>query len=528
MPATASRVLFLGLDGGTMSALAPWFDRGLVPNLAALWKRSAFGALRSSDPMVTPVAWTSFSTGCTPPDHGVHDFYYIDDQDRTIRSNHAGRVRVPTLWQVLSAAGRGVVSLNLPMTYPQPRVNGIVVAGADAPGLDWAFAQCPDFGREVAAKLPDFTHKIVWKARPRTLDELRPRAARTRAIFRAQAAAAELADARTDWSALMVHFHNLDSLQHRLWPYLDVDGTGVRDTPWNAEVDSCLRALDEGVGRLLDLASRRDAAVIAVSDHGFGPCKALVNVNGLLRRAGLQRGLLYGTRFRYRAQRLGDRFHRWLTRRAPGGPGRRLPRSVEGSLGCDWKRTRAFAPFGQLSGCIYLHPETAAHADAADRVSREVIAVCRDARDPETNAPLFRDVFSTADRYGLDPAEQGIPDVLALSADGYQAQAKWGVSLRNQILRPDPNLPATHWRDGIIAIDAPDVRPGGHLRADLHDVAPTTLALLGLPVPETMDGRILHEAFDAPLEVRYGARPVIEENPDYSTLLAAGFGAGSD
>jgi predicted AlkP superfamily phosphohydrolase/phosphomutase len=525
MSATASRVLFLGLDGGTMSALGPWFDRGLMPNLAALWKRSAFGTLRSSDPMVTPVAWTSFSTGCTPVDHGIHDFYHLDPHDRTIRSNHAGRVLVPTLWQVLSAEGREVVSLNLPMTYPPPRVKGIVVAGADAPGHEWAFAQCPAFGREVTAKLPEYTHKIVWKNRPRTLDDLRARAARNRAIFRAQAQAAEMADSRTDWSALMVHYHNLDSLQHRLWPYFDVDATGVRDAPWNAEVDSCLRALDESVGRLLDLASKRDAAIIAVSDHGFGPCKAIVNVNGLLRRAGLQRGLIYGTRFRYRAQRLGDRFHRWLTRRAPGGPGRRLPRSVEGAVGCDWKRTLAFAPFGQLSGCIYLHPETTAHAEVADRVIREVIEVCRESRDPETNAPLFRDVFSTAERYGIDPADRGVPEVLALSSDGYQAQAKWGVSLRNELLRPDPNLPATHWREGIIAIEGMGVRPGENLQANLHDVAPTTLALLGLPVPESMDGRVLHEAFESPLPVRYGARPVIEQDPDYSTLLAAGFGA---
>ena len=131
----------------------------------------------------------------------------------------------------------------------------------------------------------------------------------------------------------MVHFHNLDSLQHRLWPYLDVDETGVIDPPWNLEVERCMAALDESAGRLMELASKRDAAIVAVSDHGFGPCKALVNVNGLLRRAGLQRGLMYGTRFRYRARRLGDRFHRWLTRRAPGGradgsPGRSRARSA--------------------------------------------------------------------------------------------------------------------------------------------------------------------------------------------------------
>src|SRR5215472_2588142 len=203
MPALASRVVFLGLDGGTMSVFGPAFDRGLLPNLASLWRRSAHGILRSSAPMVTPVAWTSFSTGCTPPAHGIHEFYYVEPSDRTIRPNHAGRVRVPNLWQVLSAAGREVVSLNLPMTYPPPRVRGLVVAGSDAPGLDWAFAQCPDFGAEVFANIPDYSHKIVWKHRPRTLDDLRRLAARNRAVFRAQAEAAERADRQTDWSAMM-------------------------------------------------------------------------------------------------------------------------------------------------------------------------------------------------------------------------------------------------------------------------------------------------------------------------------------
>jgi predicted AlkP superfamily phosphohydrolase/phosphomutase len=526
MPASATRVVFLGLDGGTMTVLRPWFDRGLLPNLASLWRRSAFGTLRSSEPMVTPVAWTSFATGCTPPVHGIHEFYYVDPSDRTVRANHSGRVRVPSLWQVLSAAGHEVVSLNLPMTYPPPRVRGLVVAGSDAPGLDWAFAQCPDFGAEIFAELPDYTNKIVWKDRPRTLDSLRSQAARNRAIFRAQAEAAERADARTDWSALLVHFHNLDSLQHRLWPYLDVDETGLRQAGWNAEVEGCLRTLDESAGRLLELASKRDAAVIAVSDHGFGPCRALVNVNGLLRRAGLQRALMYGTRFRYRAQRLSGRFHRWLTRQAPGGAGRRLPRSIEGQIGCDWKRTVAFAPFGQLSGCILLNRAVVGRESLAERIRRDVIEVCRAARDPATDTPLFTDVFDVAGRYGVDPAAEGLPDVLALSRDGYQAQAKWGVSLKNELLRPDPNLPGTHWMDGVIAIDAPDVRPGHRLLANLQDVAPTALAMLGVRVPKGMEGRVLHEAFETPLPVRYGSRPVIETDPRFEALLAAGFGAG--
>jgi predicted AlkP superfamily phosphohydrolase/phosphomutase len=41
--APVSRVLFLGLDGGTMTVLRPAFQRGWMPNLAALWRRSATG-----------------------------------------------------------------------------------------------------------------------------------------------------------------------------------------------------------------------------------------------------------------------------------------------------------------------------------------------------------------------------------------------------------------------------------------------------------------------------------------------------
>lgn len=527
MTAQAPRVLFLGLDGGTRAVLEPAFERGWLPNLSALWRRSASGALRSSDPMVTPVAWTSFLTGCQPPTHGIHEFYHIDPADRSIRPNHAGRIRVPTLWHVLDLHDRPVVSINVPMTYPPPKVRGLIVGGSDAPGLDWAFAQCPEFGRAVRAALPEFSHKIVWKRRPRRLEELRALAERNRAVFKAQADAALMADARCEWSVLMVHFHNLDSLQHRLWPYLELDDTGRRERGWNEEVVSCLRALDDAAGQLLELAARRGAAVVAASDHGFGPCRALVSVNGLLRRAGLQRGLPYGTRFRYRASRIGDRLRRWRARQSPEGGAQRHARSIEGQVGCDWKRTIAFAPFGQLSGSIFLNSTLVMNEAERDRAAREVIGACLEARSPETGERLFVDAFQVQDRYGLDPAREGLPDVLALSADGYQAQAKWSA-LQSGWTRPDWNLPATHYVEGVVAIDAPGVRAGGHLAANLHDLAPTALSLLGLPIPVYMEGRVLHEAFSGPLATQYDASTAYGVPPgsdgDYALTGAVGEG----
>lgn len=523
-----ARVLFLGLDGGTMTAFRPLFERGVMPNLAALWRRSATGLLRSSDPMVTPVAWTNFSTGCTPSVHGIHEFSYLDADTREIHANHAGRVRVPTLWHVLHAEEREVALLNLPMTYPPPQVRGLVVAGSDAPTLAGAFARCPEFGAALMAKHPRYTHKIVWKGRPKTLADVQARAAWNRAVFAAQADAALRADACTDWTTMMVHFHNLDSIQHRLWPEMDVDATGVQRAGWNTEVESCLTALDQAIGQLLELADRRDATVIAVSDHGFGPCRAVVDMNAVLRRTGLQTAPNFATRVHRRASRASDRLRRWIARRSSANAGLRTSRSVEAQVGCDWSQSRVFAPLGQLSGCIYLNPQLVRTQSDQERVTQEVIEACRDQVDPETGDLLFRDIFSVADRYGIDPDEQGAPHVVALSADGYQAQAKWPRGDRSWI-RPEPNLPATHYREGVLAIDSPGIRRGATLSADLHDLAPTVLAMLGLGIPDWMEGRVLDEAFHQPLDAMSSHLSITKNDPSLDAdLVAAGFGAANE
>src|SRR4051794_39590636 len=122
MPATIDRIVILGLDGATWTVLGPMIDRGVMPNLAALRARSAHGTLRSCIPPVTSAAWTTMQTGCAPTRHGVFDHRYYDAAAGRMKVNHSGRVRVPTLWSLLSDAGRSVAVINLPGTHPPPRV----------------------------------------------------------------------------------------------------------------------------------------------------------------------------------------------------------------------------------------------------------------------------------------------------------------------------------------------------------------------------------------------------------------------
>ena len=55
--------------------------------------------------------------------------------------------------------------------------------------------------------------------------------------------------------------------------------------------------------------------------------------------------------------------------------------------------------------------------------------------------------------------------------------------------------------EGVLIAAGPAVPPGRDARgdADLLDIAPTVLHLLGVPVPDDMDGRVLAEILDPSL-----------------------------
>jgi predicted AlkP superfamily phosphohydrolase/phosphomutase len=497
MANTFERLLILGLDGATWTVLDPMRRRGLMPNLDALLARSAHGALRSIVPPVTTAAWTTVMTGCGPARHGVFDHRYYDTATGQMKVNHSGRVRVPTFWHLIAQAGRPVVSLNVPATYPPLAVRGVVVSGMDAPHLDAALSGAPEFALRLRAEVPGYSLRYFWKRAPQSLDELVENARLTAESFRGRAEGGLLADKMVpDWAALMVQFQNLDPFQHRAWRYLNVDETGIDDPPWNAAASAVLRGLDDAIGPLLALADRLGAAILVVSDHGFGPCLGRVHVNRILIAAGIARLPGLSGKLRRRARQAADHFRLWGAKRGlPGARASSFDLSVAAQFPFDWKRTIAFAPHQDTAAMIYLN-SAARTAGAPLQTLRQVddaLASARDAlasaRHPETGKVLFPKIVATAESYGLDPAREGYPDLIALPDDPYWVRTK--LAPGTAWVEADANLPGTHRPEGIVALAGTGIVPGRSLQADLTDVAPTVLKLLGLPIPAHMEGRPL-------------------------------------
>jgi predicted AlkP superfamily phosphohydrolase/phosphomutase len=492
------RLMVIGLDGATYDLLVPWADSGRMPNLARLMATSARAVVNSTRPYITPVAWTTFQTGCDPHEHGILDYRYLDHRHRRLLLNHAGRICRPTLFDAVSAAGGPVVSLNLPMTFPAPSsVQGIVVGGLDSPSIDAALAPYPKFAERLRSTGAHFDLATVWRRKPTTFDELAAGIDETDAVFRGQAVAAGVADNLTDWQLMIVQLQVLDSLQHRCWQWLDPRERST-DELWVSKTQQALRALDDCLGELMELAARRSAAVVAVSDHGFGPFRGKINLAEILSRAGLLRWPRGAAAAGYYLRNGVWRLRKFLYRRLkPGASTAQLRRPLDTLLPIDWRHSTALALHGNLGGLIYLNTQDR-FATGPLKTSRQrdlaladVVHAFQVATHPETGERLFVEVFGTAERFNIDPVQKLWPDVVAIPAAGFHTRHKFDA--RPQVVRSDPAMAATHRLEGVLLLNAPHVAAGACDPAELRDVAPTILRMLGLSVPATMSGQPLDD-----------------------------------
>jgi predicted AlkP superfamily phosphohydrolase/phosphomutase len=88
------RLIFVGFDGQDATITERLMAEGKLPNFSKLAERGGYRRLRTTFPSVTPVAWSSFTTGTNPGRHNIFDF--LDRDPRTylprLSSTHIGSV----------------------------------------------------------------------------------------------------------------------------------------------------------------------------------------------------------------------------------------------------------------------------------------------------------------------------------------------------------------------------------------------------------------------------------------------------
>jgi Tfp pilus assembly protein PilF/arylsulfatase A-like enzyme len=297
LPTTArggaqGKVLLIGLDGADWNIVDPLMSAGRMPRLARLVHEGVRARLRSINPMLSPVIWTSIATGVVPARHGILDFVANTEREGERVPVSATQRRVKAIWNMLGERGVRVGVVGWWATYPAEQVNGFVVS--DRVAYQLFGARAVDGGAREGKVFPPEADALVTSLtvapenilmedlapfmrlppdpgslpedQSRLVEEFKTLLASGRTYERV--AVALEARYHTDFTA--IYFEGTDTAAHLFMPYAPppLQGTDAEARQrFGKVVDECYVQADAALGRLLD--SIHPTTVMVLSDHGF-------------------------------------------------------------------------------------------------------------------------------------------------------------------------------------------------------------------------------------------------------------------
>ena len=121
-------VWVIGLDGADWKYLDELMASGAMPELQRLVREGRHGVLKTEQPPLSPLLWTTMMTGVSPLEHRILDFARRRPGDGVPEPITSSERRVPAVWNMAAGARRRVVVLGLWATHPAEAVNGLMVA----------------------------------------------------------------------------------------------------------------------------------------------------------------------------------------------------------------------------------------------------------------------------------------------------------------------------------------------------------------------------------------------------------------
>lgn len=436
------RIVAIGLDGVPYTYIQQLFRAGELPNFRAIAGEGTLAQMDTTLPNVSSVAWASFMTGQNPGKHNIYGF--VDRQPGTLKTfiPTSRTMRSPALWEILSAAGKRVFAMNVPVTYPSRQVNGIVVGCFLSPSVEKAAPNA-----EIAQALKRLNYCV-------DADPLRARADKDSflphldEVFERRIATMRHFWQQEPWDFFMVHIMETDRLHHFFWQ--EMEQGHAKYAPAFLDFYKRVDAVLGEVRSWLD----EDTKLVILSDHGFCTIKQEVYVNTWLHDAGY---LDYAVE---QPKSLADM----------------AGSSVAYSLdpGRIFLNVRGREPQGRVEP-----------GEEYERLRREIAEAALSMTDPATGELMVERAYTREELYQGPYAETGADLVLAMR-DGYDPKGSFG---KPQLTFKGSSLVGMHTTpDALLYIQG---LRGVEQRPYITDVAPTLLDLLEVPTPKDMDGRSL-------------------------------------
>ena len=444
-------LLMVGIDGATWDVI----DRLDTPGIDGLEEHGQRWVLRSQQPMLSPIVWTTLATGESPAQHGIHGFNTQSTDCRSAR-----------IWDIAAESGRRIGIYKWLVTWPvsEPPTGGFMVPGwlASSPDTwpptlsfikeielsarlkrqrvestrpEWVLALT---GIRGGLRFSTLLGAIQWRFVQRfgapTDQERSWRLQLLRVQMDRDVFVASLHRYRPDLATFTMYA--TDALGHTHWGLME-DCTQQGCPPWSDAVPDAYRQADSVLAELVNTVTI-DSAVMVLSDHGFTSASQS-SVGQVVPLTDRLQSRMRADLGEVEVIRLGHKLTVTLLDKDTAGQRQRALRWLSGLI--DSATGKPLYSVELLEDSEWTLGLTLTHARL-------------DGRD------------LLVDTVGGDP----MTDYLRL-AEHHSGQ---------------------HDEAGILLIRSPGLVNSGDVgEAELLDVAPTALNLMGLPAAHDMPGRVL-------------------------------------
>ena len=461
-----NKVVIIGLDGLNPDLVYQWKDE--LHTLRRFMDQGIYGKIKSTIPPITPQAWSCVLCGKNPGHFGFWDFTFRNEycygQPELVNSR-VRDTRVDTIYKILAEHKKRAAIINVPVTYPPPEIpNGYSISSFLTPNTDRQFTYPASLKDEIQKLIGDYiidASTADMNFRQMNKEDVMKR------IYDMDTQRFELTKyfiEAKNCDFIFTVIMGTDRIPHLFYRYFDENHKRYEPhEKFNNALRDHYKFCDQNLGDLLGIIDD-NTVIIIVSDHSVQRLDGRINLNEWL----VQEGYM---KLNSRPQKLTPLMRADI----------------------DWSKTKAWAT--GFTGQIYLNvrgrePEGLVEPKNYDGLLDELIEKLEKITDEKGN-PLDTKVYKRKDIHSGEYAKFG-PDLFI-----YFDRCHWNIS---ELLgydsiysydTPKGQDDAGHGPYGYFSIYGPAIPKMGEIAADLLDIAPTVLQLMGIPIPRDLEGRVL-------------------------------------
>lgn len=491
------KVLVLGIDGASWNFIEEWIEKGKLPTFKKMRENGVWGDLESCVYYFTSPAWKCYSTGKNPGKLGAFAYWNFDKNEKKILLNTSVSFQGQDIWDILGMHGYTSGVVNMPLTYPPKKINGILIAGF--PALEYDYTYPPELEKKLKKKY-DYRvgHLGGLDYGEKTLSEIKDLIEKPFLVSRDL-----LRENEFDFFQVVIFY--IDKIQHDYWKAMEDN-----DPIYGNVIKKFWEFIDKEMAKLFDMIND-DCYVFVVSDHGFVSLKGVIRLNEWLK----DKGYLCLQSRRFRIEDIFDfletvglkkdlvariaassnliKLIRWLL------PDQLIQKLEEKALSrgkemgittvvenIDWTKTKAICI---AENCVYIvKPDI--HGKFRDKLIEEI----ENLKDPRTGKKIVKAVKKCEDIY-FGNYTHIAPDLIIIPEDGYRFYDGMQRGIWDFSSKPWSGYHRLH---GIFLAKGPQIKKSVKVKnVTIYDIAPTILHIFGIPIPKDMDGRVLTEIFES-------------------------------